>query len=131
MFQTIIIADDSATARMFVKRCLEIAGYDSTTLLEACDGREALELAGTRQADLLITDLNMPVMDGKSLLKRVKSSPKLVGLEVLVISSLSSPAKEAELKELGALAVLSKPITPAKLMDVLPQTIKPEKTTWG
>ncbi|MBU0517734.1 response regulator [bacterium] len=131
MFQTIIIADDSATARMFIKRCLEIAGYDSATLLEACDGREALDLAKANQADLLITDLNMPVMDGQSLLKRVKSSPKLVGLEVLISSSLSNPAKEAELKELGALAVLSKPITPAKLMDVLPQLAKPEETTWG
>jgi len=131
MFQTIIIADDSATARMFVKRCLAIAGYDFAAILEANDGREALELAKTSKADLLITDLNMPVMDGQSLLKRIKSSPKLSDLDVLVISSLCNPAKEAELKQLGAFAVLSKPITPTKLMEVLPQPTKSEETTWG
>ena len=114
----IVIADDSATARMVTKRCLEIAGYHEATFLEAATGAEALEIAKNNQVDLLVTDLNMPEMDGLSLLKRIKASPKLADLPVLVISSLGNPAKEIELKQRGAFAVLSKPISPASLASV-------------
>ena len=131
MFQTIIIADDSATARMVTKRCLEIAGYQEATFLEAETGKQALNLAKDHQADLLITDINMPEMDGKALLMRVKSSPKLVDLPVLVISSLSNPAKENELIELGAFAVLPKPISPADLVAVLQSPSEQADTRWG
>lgn len=131
MFQTIIIADDSATARMVTKRCLEIAGYQEATFLEAETGKQALDLARDRHADLLITDINMPEMDGTALLMRVKSSPKLVDLPVLVISSLSNPAKENELIELGAFAVLSKPISPASLAAVFQRASEQEDAQWG
>lgn len=131
MYHIIIVADDSATARMFTKRCLEIAGYEDAEFLEASNGKEALQLVKERAADLLVTDLNMPEMDGVSLLKRIKSSPKLVDLPVIVISSLSNPAKEAELLELGAFAVLSKPITPANIKNALPQSSESEELSWG
>ncbi len=119
MVHTIIIADDSATARMIIKRCLEIAGFEEAKFLDARDGTEALELARNNKIDLLVTDLNMPKMDGKSLLKHVKSSPKLAELPVLVITSASNQAKEDELKGLGAFAILSKPVSPANVAEVL------------
>lgn len=129
MIQTIIIADDSATARMVTRRCLEIAGFQGAMFLEARNGSEALELAKNNPVDLLVTDLNMPEMDGQSLLRRVKASPKLVDVPVLVISSLSNPAKEAELRQMGAFGVLSKPITPAGLVGVLQKRL--EQREWG
>ena len=115
----IIIADDSATARMFIRRCLVIIGFEDGAIVEAPDGKEALERVKEEPTDLLVTDLNMPVMDGQSLLRRMKANPKLNGIPVLVITSAGNPAKEAELMELGALAVLNKPVSPANLMDVL------------
>jgi two-component system chemotaxis response regulator CheY len=115
----IVIADDSATARMFIRRCLEIIGLGEADLLEAENGREALSLVKEHPTDLLVTDLNMPVMDGATLLKWVKGSPRLIDLPVLVITSAGNPAKEAELCSLGAFGVLNKPVSPAALMEAL------------
>jgi two-component system chemotaxis response regulator CheY len=119
----IVIADDSATARMFIRRCLEIIGLGEATLVEAENGREALSLLKEEDTDLLLTDLNMPVMDGATLLKWVKSSPRLHDIPVLVITSAGNPAKEQELTALGAYGVLNKPVSPAVLMNALQSLI--------
>ncbi len=115
----IIIADDSATARMFIKRCLEIIGFGDAEIVEAEHGKAALTAAKENVPDLLLSDLNMPVMDGETLLKWVKASPKLCDVPVLIITSAGNPAKETQLLELGALKVLNKPVSPPIMMDAL------------
>ncbi len=115
----IVIADDSATARMFIIRCLEIIGLGDAEIVETEHGKEALAAAKAKPTDLLLTDLNMPVMDGETLLKWVKASPKLMDVPVVIITSAGNPAKEQELLNLGALRVLNKPISPPMLMDAL------------
>ncbi len=115
----IIIADDSTTARMFIKRCLQIIGLGDVEIIEAEHGKEALAAAKAQEVDLLLTDLNMPVMDGETLIKWVKASPKLGDLPVVVITSAGNPAKEAQLLELGAHRVLNKPVSPPIMMDAL------------
>ncbi|MDY0212645.1 MAG: response regulator [Desulfuromonadaceae bacterium] len=115
----IIIADDSSTARMMIRRCLEIVGFNETIFEEAKDGREALALMKKNPPDLLVSDLNMPSMDGETLLQWIKASPKLVNIPVLIISSVTNPAKTAELKKKGAFAVIGKPINPAMLNEAL------------
>ena len=121
--QHILIADDSRTARLFIKKCLEIIGLEEVSVTEAANGAEALELIKKGAFDLLITDLNMPEMDGQDLLRRIKASPKTTDIPVLVITSVGNPAKEKELLSLGALAVLTKPVTPADLLDTLEDLI--------
>ncbi len=115
----IVIADDSATARMVIRRCLEIIGLGDAGMVEVPNGREALARLKEEPTDLLVTDLNMPIMDGETLLKWVKGSPKLTHVPVVVITSAGNPAKEALLTELGAFAVLDKPISPATLLKKL------------
>ena len=115
----IIIADDSATARMFIKRCLDIIGLGDAEYVEAEHGKEALAAAKEKIPDVLLTDLNMPVMDGETLLKWVKASPKLCDLPVIVITSAGNPAKEAQLLKLGARLVLNKPVSPPVMMQAL------------
>ncbi len=115
----IVIVDDSGTARMMIRRCLEIIGFNEAEFEEAKDGREALALMKKNTPDLLVSDLNMPSMDGETLLQWVKASPKLVNVPVLVISSITNPAKTAELKQKGAFAVIGKPISPALLNEAL------------
>ncbi len=115
----IIVADDSATARMFIKRCLQIIGLGDAEIIEVEHGKEALAAAKAQPVDLLLTDLNMPVMDGETLVKWVKASPKLSELPVIVITSAGNPAKEAQLLELGAHRVLNKPVSPPVMMDAL------------
>lgn len=122
----IIIADDSATARMFIKRCLQIIGLGDAEIIEAEHGKEALAAAKEQPADLLLTDLNMPVMDGETLVKWVKASPKLSALPIVVITSAGNPAKEKQLLELGAYKVLNKPVAPPMMMDALGEFLDDE-----
>ncbi len=121
----ILVVDDSGTARMFIRRCLEIIGIQGADIIEAEHGREALEKLKNDSADLVLTDLTMPVMDGETLLKWIKSNPKLCDLPVLVISSAGNEAKEEELKSLGAFGVLAKPVSPAKLNMFLGKFLAP------
>lgn len=120
----IIIADDSETARLFIKRCLQIIGLGDAEMVEVEHGKAALAAAKAAPADLLLTDLNMPVMDGETLVKWVKASPKLCDLPVVVITSAGNPAKEAQLLELGAHRVLNKPVSPPAMMDALADFIE-------
>ena len=119
MIENVIIADDSSTARMIIKRCLEIGGCTASHFYEAANGEEALEIAREKPIDLLVTDLNMPTMDGRTLLKYVKASPKLTTLPVLVISSASNEAVKEELLKLGAHAVVNKPVSPAIIAEII------------
>ena len=122
----IVIADDTKTARMFIQKCLQIAGMQDAEFVEAVNGREALEMVKEAPTDLLFTDHNMPVMDGMTLLKCIKASPKLHDLPVIVITSASNKAKDIEFKKFGAYQVLSKPITPATLYPIIQSILKEE-----
>ena len=123
---SIIIVDDSALARSIIKRCIEIAGFRQATIFEAENGREALELANSNSVDLIITDLNMPEMDGSSLLAKLTETPKFADVPVLVVTSASNPQKVKELREAGASAVLKKPISPAILAAAIERLGKSE-----
>ncbi len=115
----ILIADDSGTARMFIKQCLEISIEEDVVFQEAANGQEALQLLKNVGADILVTDLNMPVLDGRELIRRVSSSPKLHGLPIMVITSSGNAARKQELLEMGANVVLRKPVNPMKVAEGL------------
>ena len=115
----ILIADDSGTARMFIKQCLEISIEEDVEFLEAANGQEALHLLKNAVTDILVTDLNMPVLDGRELIRRVGSSPKLHGLPIMVITSSGNAARKQELLEMGASVVLRKPVNPMKIAEGL------------
>lgn len=115
----IVIADDSGTARMFVRRCLEIAGCQDATFVEVENGKEALAALKESPTDFVVADLNMPVMDGEALLKWIKASPRLNSIPVVIVTSAANPAKEKELADMGALVILAKPVSPANLSSAL------------
>ncbi len=119
----VIIADDSETARMFVRRCMEIAGLSGVEFLEASNGAEALEILECWGGDLIVSDLYMPKMDGVELIRRIRAQDKYNKLPILVVTSARTPAKEAELIGLGANAVLGKPVSPAALAPVLKELV--------
>jgi two-component system chemotaxis response regulator CheY len=108
----ILIADDSGTARMFIQQCLEISLEEEVIFHQAANGQEALKLLKSEEFDLLVTDLNMPVLDGRELIRRISSSPRLHGLPIMVITSSGNEARKQELVELGARVVLRKPVNP-------------------
>jgi len=127
----IIIVDDSATARMIIRRCLEIAGFSEAEFIEASDGKEALALLKENKVDFVISDLNMPVLDGEMLLKWMKASPKLNEIPIVILSSAINPAKDRALIEMGAFAVMSKPVSPAKISETMAKLIPNKESNYG
>ena len=117
--KNIIIVDDSETARMFVQRCLEAIGLFEANFFEAANGSEALDHISKEDPDLIVTDLTMPVMDGETLLKKIKSDTAYKDIPVLIITSAGNKAREGELLNQGALAVLAKPFSPKNLYALL------------
>jgi two-component system chemotaxis response regulator CheY len=115
----ILIADDSGTARMFIKQCLEISIEEEVQFLEAANGQEALQLLKNAGADMIVTDLNMPVLDGRELIRRISASPKFNGTPIMVITSSGNEARKQELLDLGAWVVLRKPVNPMVIAEGL------------
>ena len=127
MKMTIVIADDSRTARFLIRQYLEMVGFYQAEFLEAENGRVALEIVKEKEADILFTDYKMPEMDGLDLLRRIKASPKLHDLPVVVITSFANQAKIDELSENGAFAVLQKPLSLTRLHEIMKPFLSQEE----
>lgn len=116
----VVIADDSALSRRFVRQCLEIAGLEGCRFLEARNGEEAWKILKSEAAvKIVFTDLNMPVLDGEKLLEKVKSDPTLGAVKIVVVTSAQSELRRQALRDAGACAVLGKPLTPAAMATTL------------
>ncbi len=115
----IMIVDDSATSRMIIKRCFQMAGYQDATFIEAEDGLKAMSNLNRAEVDLVVTDLNMPKMDGTTFIKKLRLIDKTKKLPVVVISSMGNEQLEKELSEKGVMGILRKPMTPEKVTELL------------
>ena len=115
MNRTILIVDDSETSRMIIKKCFTMTGDEDSTFLEAGDGIQALSVLADAKVDLVVTDLNMPRMDGVTLLRKLRKGDRTRGLPVVVISSMGNDHLDRELHELSVTAIIRKPLTPAKV----------------
>jgi CheY-like chemotaxis protein len=93
----VLVVDDSRSARMIFIRCLKIVGFSEAEFIEAGDGQEAIEaIESVGPVDLAIIDLNMPTMDGFTLLRRIKSDARCGHLPVVVASSLIIDGGDAD-----------------------------------
>ncbi|MDZ7792292.1 MAG: response regulator [Spirochaetia bacterium] len=115
----IMIVDDSATSRMIIKRCFQMAGYQDSTFIEAEDGLKALSNLNRNAVDLVVTDLNMPKMDGATFIKKLRLIDKTKQLPVLIVSSMGNERLETELEDKDVMGILRKPMTPEKVTEVL------------
>jgi len=114
----IMIADDSALARAFMIRCIQVSGIPDCEFLEAENGLEVIEQLKEITPDLLITDINMPKCNGIDLVRRVKANPKLSAIPVVVMSSAGNAEQRNELESLGVASILSKPFTPPDVVNI-------------
>ncbi|MGQ9366746.1 response regulator [Azospirillum sp. ST 5-10] len=112
----VLTVDDSRTMRDMVAFTLKGAGYE---VLEAGDGQQALSLLAGTPVDLVIADLNMPVMDGLTLIRRLRASPAHRTVPILMLTTESDDAKKAEGRAAGATGWLVKPFNPDKLISVV------------
>lgn len=116
---TILIADDSMTSRLILRRCLEMLGIQETKILEAKDGKEAYETADRDRPQLILADLNMPQLDGEQLITKMKGNPSLSATPIVVVTSASTQVRKERLLSLGAFGVIAKPVSPAAVRDGL------------
>jgi len=112
MGKTILVVDDSPTVRKFVSVSLEMQGFNVTS---ASDGMDALEKLPTRKFDLVITDLNMPNMDGFDLIRSLRENPEFKDLPVIILTSLSDGASKEEGSKLGVSSYVVKPFSLEKI----------------
>jgi two-component system chemotaxis response regulator CheY len=116
MAKRAMTVDDSRTMRDMVAFTLRGAGFEVSM---AEDGQQALTLLKTTTVDVLITDLNMPVMDGVTLIRALRADAKWRALPILMLTTESDPAKKAEGRTAGATGWLVKPFNPEKLIEVV------------
>jgi two-component system chemotaxis response regulator CheY len=116
MTRRVLTVDDSKTMRDMVSFTLKQAGYD---VVEAVDGSNALSVLAAGKVDCIITDLNMPVMDGIQLIRSVRADPTHRATPILMLTTESDDSKKSAGREAGATGWLVKPFNPEKLVQTV------------
>ncbi|AEO47914.1 response regulator [Rhodospirillum rubrum] len=116
MAKTILSVDDSASIRQMVKLTLTGAGY---TVVQAADGAEGLARARDMAVDLVVTDLNMPVMNGLDLIRELRKLPTYKGVPIIFLTTESDAAMKQEAKVAGATGWITKPFQQEQLVTVV------------
>ena len=117
---SIMAVDDSASMLQMVVFTLKGAGYD---VVEASDGQYALDIAKTRGVDLVITDVNMPRMDGITLITELRKLPSYKFTPLLMLTTESSPEKKQQGKAAGATGWIVKPFNPEQLLNTVKKVL--------
>lgn len=118
---SILTVDDSASMREMVSFTLKGAGFD---VVEAVDGQDAFEKASGRGFDLVLTDQNMPRLDGLQLTKKLRSTARFSKTPILILTTESSDQMKQAGREAGATGWLVKPFNPAKLIEVIRKVVR-------
>jgi len=119
--KTIMTVDDSATLRQMVDFVLKGAGF---TVLEASDGVDALSKLGGQPPDLILTDVNMPRMNGLELVRQLRAKPDYKFVPIVLLTTESNPEKKQEGKAAGATGWIVKPFEAEQLLAVVKKVIR-------
>jgi two-component system, chemotaxis family, chemotaxis protein CheY len=119
----ILIVDDSPAMRAFIRRVIDLSGFDAPLCAQASNGQEALKILREEWVDAVLTDINMPVMDGESLLRTLAADPLLCSIPVIVISTDGTESRIERLLALGARGYVTKPFAPEDLREELERTL--------
>jgi two-component system chemotaxis response regulator CheY len=116
MAKKVLIVDDSASMRQLVSFTLKDAGFD---VIAAVDGKDAMAKVNGSHIDMVVTDLNMPNMDGIALIRELRGNPSFKFTPIVMLTTESQDAKKQEGKAAGATGWIVKPFQPEKLLEVV------------
>ncbi|MFO1012222.1 MAG: response regulator [Caulobacteraceae bacterium] len=116
MSLTVLTVDDSRTMREMLRMALADAGF---SVIQAEDGVHGLEVLSQNSPDVIVTDINMPRMDGFGFIEEVRGDPTWRGVPILVLTTESDDAKKMRARQAGATGWIVKPFNPVKLVDAI------------
>lgn len=122
MAKTIMIVDDSPSLRQVVNIALKGAGYD---VIEACDGKDAIGKLDGKKINLIISDVNMPVMGGIDMVKQIKQMAQYKFTPIIMLTTESDDSKKQAGKEAGVKAWVVKPFKPDQMLNAVSKLILP------
>ncbi len=121
MSKTVLVVDDSTSMRQMVSFTMKEAGFE---VIEGANGEEALSKVQGKAVNLVITDLNMPVMDGMTLIRQLRTKPEFKFTPILMLTTESQEAKKQEGKAAGATGWIVKPFNPEQLLQVVAKVVR-------
>ena len=119
----VLIVDDSKSVRSVIKKIITISGFRMDQCYEAVNGKQALEILSKESVDVILSDLNMPEMNGLELLAAIKADSRLQEIPVIIISTEGSDEKRKAVLEMGAKQFIKKPFSPERVRKVLYEVI--------
>jgi len=118
--KTALIVDDSPSIRQLVAFTMKDAGFN---VVDAANGQEAIQKVAGQRLDLVVTDLNMPVMDGIAMIRQLRSNPLYKFTPILMLTTESQESKKQEGKAAGASGWIIKPFDPRKLLAIVARVV--------
>jgi two-component system chemotaxis response regulator CheY len=119
----VLIVDDSPILRKAIKKVVRLSGIEDDRIHEAGNGQEALDILETVWIDLVLLDLNMPVMDGEQFAQELRKRPDLQGVAVVIVSTEANKDRLDRLKTLGIVDSLRKPFEPEDLSKLISKVL--------
>ncbi len=119
MTYSILLVDDSLPMRAVLKKTLKAAGYSNSEFHQAANGKEALDMVKDKWIDIVITDYNMPVMNGMEFIIELKKDSTFKDTPVIIVSTEGSQKKIDEFKARGATGYITKPFTPETIRETM------------
>lgn len=127
----VLIVDDSSSMRAVIKRAIKMSGFNVGEYLEAADGRQALTVLNDQWVDIVLTDINMPNMNGMQLISEIKADAMLRSIPVVMVTTEGSEKRIHDSMELGASGYIKKPFLPEDvkrtLSDIMGETEDAER----
>lgn len=117
--QKILIVDDSSTMRKIISRSLRQAGFEIGEIVEAENGQAGLDVLAASTVQMILTDINMPVMDGLTFITNVRNNSSLDGIPIIVITTEGADGMTKEAIKKGANNLIKKPFTPEQIKEKL------------
>ena len=122
MSLNVLVTDDSGVMRRMIRKTLELSGLPLGEVYEAANGQEGLEVLDNHWIDLVLVDINMPVMDGEEMIQKIRARPETQDLPIIVVSTEGSQTRIERLEQHGA-KFIHKPFTPEIILELIQQAL--------